>query len=129
MPSFSDKLTFPVLRPGLRSCPLLSSLHAPSPSLSAPSPCCERYSDSEWAREGVSDPWLRGEEERDGDSRNRRTAGWLSTAGSLLDDCWDTHQKWLLIYTIYQTKTITLICPECEYMEITSGSLDNPALA
>ncbi|TNN67776.1 hypothetical protein EYF80_021930 [Liparis tanakae] len=79
--SSSLELTLPVLRPGLRSGLPPSSLHAPSPSLSAPSPCWERDSDSEWAREGVSEPWLRGEEDRDGDSRNRRMAGWFSAAG------------------------------------------------
>lgn len=80
--------TLPVLRPGLPSCLPPSSLDMPS--FSASSPCCERDSDSDWPREGVSEPWLRGEEERDGDSRNRRMAGWFRTAGSLLEACWHT---------------------------------------
>lgn len=92
----SYELTLPVLRPGLHSCLLPSSLHAPSSSFSAPSPCCERDSDSDWAREWVSEPWLRGEDERDGDSRNRRMAGWFSTAGSLLEECWDEEEKLLV---------------------------------
>lgn len=115
--------TLPVLRPGLRSCLPLSSLHPPSMSLSAPSPCCERDSDSEWAKEGVSEPWLRGEEERDGDSRNRRIAGWFSMAGSLLV-CWDTEDT-------------VLVCPpqpsinkwNHRIWKFTSGSFVAPALA
>lgn len=82
------QLTLPVLRPGLPSCLPTSSLD--TPSFSTSSPCCERDSDSDWPREGVSESWLRGEEERDGDSRNRRMAGWFRTAGSLLEACWDT---------------------------------------
>lgn len=83
----TSKHTFPVLRPGLRTCLVPSSLQTPSPFLSDPSPCCERDSDSDWTREGVSEPWFIGEEDRDGGSRNRRMAGWFNTAGSLLGAC------------------------------------------
>lgn len=82
-------LTFPVFRPGLRSCLLPSSLHGPSPSFSGTSPCWDRDSDSEGPTERLSEPWLRGEEEREGDSRNLLMAGWFSTAGSLLEACWE----------------------------------------
>lgn len=39
--------------------------------------CWDRESLSEWLAEGVSEPWLAGEEDLEGDSRNFLIEGWL----------------------------------------------------
>lgn len=118
------EFTFPMLRPGLRSCLPVSSLHATSPSLSPPSPCCESDSDSDWAREGVSEPWLRGEEDLDGDSRNFLMAGWLSTAGSHLEVCYNTREIAVSTY-VYEK----LHYKKKQKKKLTSGFFVMPTLA
>lgn len=90
--TFLTELTLPEFRAGRHSCLPPSSLHTLSPSLSAASPCCDKDSKSEGTREGVSDPWFNGDEDREGDSRKRRMVGWFSTAGSLLNMCWETEE-------------------------------------
>ena len=42
--------------------------------------------------EGVSEPWLSGEDEREGDSRKRLMAGWFSTVAALLAVCWNNNR-------------------------------------
>lgn len=41
--------------------------------------CWDKESLSEWLADGVSDLWLAGDDDLDGDSKNFLIAGWLKT--------------------------------------------------
>lgn len=44
--------------------------------------CWDRESLSEWLAEGVSEPWLAGDEDLEGDSKNFLIEGWLRIVAS-----------------------------------------------
>lgn len=91
-------LTLPVLRPGLRSRCLRSSSFQPWLCLSPGSVGWLRDSVSEWPTECASEPWFKGDDERDGDSRKRLIAGWFK---SLTEDLRRKKKKvWFKIHNV-----------------------------
>lgn len=78
--------TLPVFRLGLCS-PVLESLSSTSMLLllslsDRKSLCWDKESLSEWLADGVSDLWLVGDDDLEGDSKNFLIAGWLKAIGS-----------------------------------------------
>lgn len=91
-PSHPSNYTLPVFRLGLCSV-LLESLSSMSTLLlvslsDKKSLCWDKESLSEWLADGVSDLWLAGDDDLDGDSKNFLTAGWLKIIVShVFDPC------------------------------------------
>lgn len=91
-PSHPSNYTLPVFRLGLCSM-LFESLSSISILLllslsDKKSLCWDKESLSEWLADGVSDLWLAGEDDLDGDSKNFLIAGWLKTIVShVFDPC------------------------------------------
>ena len=91
-PSHPSNYTLPVFRLGLCSV-LLESLSSMSKLLlvslsDKKSLCWDKESLSEWLADGVSDLWLAGDDDLDGDSKNFLIAGWLKTIVShVFDPC------------------------------------------
>lgn len=97
-PSHPSNYTLPVFRLGLCSV-LLVSLSSISILLllslsDKKSLCWDKESLSEWMADGVSDLWLAGDDDRDGDSKNFLIAGWLKTIVSyVFDPCKNERAK------------------------------------
>lgn len=81
--------------------------------------CWDSESLSEWLADGVSDPWLAGEDDLDGDSKNFLIEGWLKTIEShVLVPCNKRAQEDLLIFP--EQKKLGLSMPEKEEQNISA---------